>query len=255
MSAIDRIVSALIDSETPLERSALVREATKLLPSVAPLADSSTAEAAVDTIVGMGPLQPLVDDASISDVLVNGPDEVWIERGGELLRTGVRFTDDAAILAMVRRLISPLGLRLDRAQPAVDARLPDGSRLHAATPPASVDGTILAIRRFHPAVGSIDDLHAAGSIGQADADALVRAVGERRNILVVGPTGAGKTTLLNVLGSLIEPSERVVTIEDAAELRLPGHVVRLESRIFVFSRSNRASEISGGALLSTFLSV
>jgi pilus assembly protein CpaF len=127
-------------------------------------------------------------------------------------------------------MIAPLGLRIDRASPAVDARLPDGSRLHAVIPPASVDGPVLAVRRFHAALASLGDLVTAGGIDSTGAALLAAAVRERRNLLVCGGTGSGKTTLLNVLSAEIPTSERVVTIEDSAELRLHGHVVRLEAR-------------------------
>ena len=186
--------------------------------------------AAVDALLGLGPLQPLVDDLDISDILVNGPDEIWVERGGELSRVeGVRFGSGAEMQAAVERVIAPLGLRLDRASPAVDARLPDGSRLHAMIPPVSIDGPVIAIRRFTQAVASLDDLVTAGGVDQEGAEILRSAVVERSNLLVSGGTGSGKTTLLNVLSREIPAEERVVTVEDAAELQLAGHVVRLEA--------------------------
>ena len=231
MSALDRMIEALIESDAPLQREELHAEAHRLAPALAPLADPSVVHAAVDAVVGLGPLQALVDDPAVSDVLVNAFDDVWVERGGRLVPTDAVFPDDAAVLATVRRLIAPLGLRIDRAQPALDARLADGSRLHVAVPPASVDGTIVAIRRFHPAVATLDDLVERGSSTPSEAERLQRAVEERSNVLVAGATGAGKTTLLNVLGAAIPPHERTVTIEDAAELSLSGHVVRLESRL------------------------
>ena len=177
-----------------------------------------------------GPLEALLADPAVSDVLVNAPDEVWVERAGRLERAAVRFPDAAAVVAAVERAIAPLGLRLDRASPAVAARLPDGSRLHAMIPPASVDGPVVAIRRFTPAVPDLAALVAAGSLRPEGADLLAAAVRGRRSLLVSGGTGSGKTTLLNVLSAEIPAAERVVTIEDAAELRLRGHVVRLEAR-------------------------
>lgn len=166
----------------------------------------------------------------MTDVLVNGPSEIWIERHGRLERSEIAFADDQAIISAVERAIAPLGLRIDRASPAVDARLTDGSRLHAVIPPASVDGPIVAVRRFSEAVTDLEALIGRGGISNAGAKLLRMAVSGRLNLLIAGGTGAGKTTLLNVLSKEINPSERTVTVEDAAELRLEGHVVRLEAR-------------------------
>jgi pilus assembly protein CpaF len=178
----------------------------------------------------MGPVEPLLRDETISDVLVNGDGSVWVERSGVLERTAVRYRDAAAVVAAVERVITPLGLRIDRASPAVDARLADGSRLHAVVPPASVDGPVVAIRRFTQAVADLDAVVAAGGADEAAAAQLRTAVTDRLNILIAGGTGSGKTTLLNVLTKEIAAGERVVTIEDAAELEVSGHVVRLEGR-------------------------
>lgn len=230
MSAIDRIVAELISSDVELDRSELQAAGERAIDRLAPLATPATVKRAVDTIVGLGPLEELLELPNVSDVLVNGPNEVWIERDGTLESTDVTFRSSEDIVAMVRRVIAPLGLRIDRAEPAVDARLADGSRLHAIIPPAAVDTPIVAIRRFNRAFASLDGLVDAGSVAAADADRLRYAVAQRENILVAGPTGAGKTTLLNVLCAELDPSERVITIEDAAELELAGHVVRLESR-------------------------
>lgn len=231
MNSVDRLIASLIASDTPLERHALMEYATDISRSVAPLAGDSDVTAAVDAIVGLGPLDPLLSDPDISDVLVNGPEEVWVERQGSLERCDVRFRDGESIASLARRLIAPLGLRLDRAVPAVDARLPDGARLHAVIPPASVDGPILAIRRFHGSVTTMDDLVTRGTIDTPTAELLIDRVVNRSNILIAGETGAGKTTLLNVLCDAIPASERVVSIEDAAELSFRGHVVRLEARV------------------------
>ncbi|NNK91237.1 MAG: CpaF family protein, partial [Acidimicrobiia bacterium] len=169
-------------------------------------------------------------DPEVTDVLVNGPDDVWIERNGRLSRTEVRFRGAEDIRAAIERVIAPLGLRIDHASPAVDARLPDGSRLHAAIPPIAVDGPIMAVRRFTPAVADLDALVARGGASSEEAGLLRQAVVDRRSIVVSGGTGSGKTTLLNVLSREISSGERIVTVEDAAELRLEGHVVRLETR-------------------------
>lgn len=230
MSDVDRIVSSLLASTVPLERSSLTDAGRKMVHEVAPLAPVGTVEKAVDAIVGLGPLEVPLRDPKVTDVLVNGANEVWIERSGKMVRTDITFRDADDIVAMVRRVIAPLGLRIDRAQPAVDARLLDGSRLHAVIPPAAVDSPIVAIRRFHSSVSSLEDLVRIDAVDEVTADRLRTAVVDRRNLLIAGATGAGKTTLLNVVSTAIPPSERVVTIEDAAELQLQGHIVRLEAR-------------------------
>ncbi len=230
MGVIDRMVERLVSSDVPLERGALEEAARRLLAAEAPLAPPETVMAVVDTIVGMGSLEPLLRQPDVADVLVNGDGSVWVERSGRLERAGLRFAEPSSLVAAVERAIAPLGLRLDRASPAVDARLPDGSRLHAVIPPASVDGPVVAIRRFTEAVSSLAALVESGAVTTAAAEILRNAVAARRNILVCGGTGAGKTTLLNLLSKEIPARERVVSIEDAAELNLAGHVVRLEAR-------------------------
>ncbi|MEK7253092.1 MAG: CpaF family protein [Actinomycetota bacterium] len=229
VGSVSRIVDRIVASGVPLRRSEVTRAAAVFAAEEAPL-DPTAAAIAVDELVGLGPLEPLLADALVTDILVNRHDEVWVERGGALLRTGVAFSGPEAVVAAVERVIAPLGLRLDRASPAVDARLPDGSRLHAVIPPASVDGPVVAVRRFRTAMTTLDDLVAAGGIDHTGAALLADAVHERRNVLVCGGTGSGKTTLLNVLSAEIPSEERVVTVEDAAELQLRGHVVRLEAR-------------------------
>jgi pilus assembly protein CpaF len=176
-------------------------------------------------IGGLGPLQPLLADPAVSDVLVNGPGPVWVERAGELERTAVRL-DRAAIDLLVERVVAPLGLRADRTSPVVDARLPDGSRVHVVLPPLAVDGPTVTIRRFGATALPLGAFAPPGV-----AELLAWAVDAGLNLVVSGGTGAGKTTLLNALCRHLPPGERVVTVEDAAELRLPGdHVVRLETR-------------------------
>ncbi len=229
VGAVGRIVDRLLDSDVALRRSDLLQAAKSFAGDEAPL-DRSAAVRAVDALTGLGPLETLLRDPNVSDVLVNGPAEVWIERSGVLERTAVTFPDAAAVIAAVERVIAPLGLRIDRASPAVDARLADGSRLHAVIPPASVDGPVVAIRRFVPAVSDLAAFEAAGSVHAAGAELLRDAVSSRSNLLVGGGTGTGKTTLLNALSREVPEGERVVTIEDAAELRMSGHVVRLEGR-------------------------
>src|SRR5690606_13614592 len=165
-----------------------------------------------DSLVGLGPIEMLLRDPAVTDVLVNGPAEIWVEREGKLERVDARFSDPAAVVAAVERVISPLGLRLDRSSPTVDARLPDGSRLHAAVPPAAVDGPVVAVRRFTQTVPDLATLVEVGAATPAQVERLVTLVGERRNLLVSGGTGAGKTTLLNLLAAEIPAGERVVTI-------------------------------------------
>ena len=183
-----------------------------------------------DDLTGLGPIESLLRDPAVTDVMVNGPDEIWVERDGRLERTGLRFAAAEAVHAAVLRVIGPLGLRLDRARPFVDARLPDGSRLHAVIPPLTATPTV-TVRRF--AAVSLDwaALVSDGAI-PAEAAALLRAaVTLRRTIICCGRTGTGKTTLLNLLLSDVGADERVVVIEDAPELRPTcPHVVRLETR-------------------------
>ncbi|MEX0767691.1 MAG: ATPase, T2SS/T4P/T4SS family [Microthrixaceae bacterium] len=176
-------------------------------------------------LVGLGPIQMLIDDPAVTDVLVNGPGEVWVERDGQLQRSGV-FADAALIARSIERLVGPLGLRADRSHPIVDARLSDGTRVAVILPPLAVDGPVLAIRRHRA-----DHLPLSAFASSEVVKLLEQLVSEQLNLVVYGPTGAGKTSLLNALVAGLGPSERVVTIEDVAELRLPGeHVVRLEAR-------------------------
>jgi pilus assembly protein CpaF len=230
MGVIDRISRAIAMGETDLNPDDVAFAAGRLLDVEAPWHSEGEVAGVVGNVIGLGPVQSLFDDPDVSDVLVNASDDVWVDRGKGLQPTGVHFASDEDVIATVERVIAPLGLRIDRASPMVDARLPDGSRLHAVLPPASVDGPLVAIRRFTQRVVSIEDLVVAGTATREQIDTLVSAVRHRRTIVVSGGTGAGKTTLLNLLAAAIGPSERVVTIEDAAELSLPGHVVRLEAR-------------------------
>lgn len=228
--SVERLARAVLESDAPLQPDAVRRASAQLRPAVAPLLDASADDEVVARLLGMGPLEPLLNDPTVTDVLVNAPDEVYVERDGSLERTSVRFRDADAVVAAIERVVAPLGLRIDPASPVVDARLPDGSRLSAAVPPACVGGPLVAIRRFTNAVASLDSLIEAGSASPAQVDVLRKAVEARENILVSGGTGSGKTTLLNLLAGQIDPAERVVAIEDAAELQLAGHAVRLEAR-------------------------
>ncbi len=246
MAVTERIARRLVESDVPLERVPLLAEARRVAAEEAPLAGPEAAVDAVDAVVGLGPLEPLLRDPAVSDVLVNGPKEVWVERHGELRRVDIGFEGPEDVIAAVERVLAPLGLRLDQASPAVDARLPDGSRLHAVIPPVAVDGPVVTVRRFTEAVPDLPSLVASKAITPAGADLLAHAVTERCNLLVCGGTGAGKTTLLNLLSKVIPDHERVVTVEDAAELRMSGHVVRLEARP---ANAEGAGEVSLQALL------
>ena len=230
VNVVARVVERLVEADVSLDVARLETAARHFLREEAPLASEHAVQAVVDSIVGLGPLEELLRDPTVSDVLVNGSGDIWVERAGRLEVADVRFLSPEAVVAAVERVIAPLGLRLDRSSPTVDARLPDGSRLHASIPPVSIDGPVLAIRRFTQAVADLDGLRREGSISEDGAAVLRTAVQERHNILISGGTGAGKTTLLNILSTEIPPSQRVVTIEDAAELSLTGHVVRLEAR-------------------------
>jgi pilus assembly protein CpaF len=184
----------------------------------------------LDEVLGYGPIQHLVDDTAISEVMVNGPDKVFVERSGQLAQTEVRFDDDEHVMRIARRIIGPLGRRVDRSQPQMDARLPDGSRVNVIIPPCSIDGPSITIRKFPDQPLTIDDLVRFGSITEHTAEFLRACVCSGLNVVVSGGTGSGKTTLLNVLSSYIPADERIVTIEDAAELQLlQPHVVRLET--------------------------
>lgn len=185
----------------------------------------------MNEIVGLGPLQPFLDDSSIDDIVVNGPHSVYIERAGNLEEAHVRFRDAAHLMNIIQRIVSPIGRRVDEATPYVDGRLPDGSRVHVIIPPVALEGPILSIRKFKRTPMSGKDLVRSGSMTAEMLDYLSAAVANKRNILICGGTGTGKTTLMNVLSSYIGAKERLVTIEDAAELQLQkAHVVRLETR-------------------------
>src|SRR6202023_2703923 len=185
----------------------------------------------LDEIFGLGPLEPLLKDPTISDILVNRYNKVYVERAGKLEPTGLSFKDDAHLMQIIDRIVSRIGRRVDESSPMVDARLADGSRVNAIIPPLAVDGPCLSIRGFGRAPLTADDLLQNNSLTPSMLELLRGCVKARLNILVSGGTGAGKTTFLNVLSSYISNRERIVTVEDAAELQLhQDHVVRLETR-------------------------
>ena len=182
-------------------------------------------------VMGLGPLESLLADPTVSDILVNTYDTVYVERRGQLERTDVRFASDAHLLKIIDKIVSRVGRRIDESSPMVDARLPDGSRVNAIIPPLSIDGPLLSIRRFAVVPLKADDLIKYKSMTPQLSELLGAMVKAKLNILISGGTGSGKTTLLNILSAFIPPRERIVTIEDAAELQLQQpHVVRLETR-------------------------
>ena len=182
-------------------------------------------------IVGHGPLERLLEDETVTEIMVNGPYDVWVERAGRLSRTPVRFTDDGHLRRIISKIVAQVGRRIDEASPMVDARLPDGSRINATIPPLSLTGPLLTIRKFGKTRLDMDALISRGALLPESADLLDRCVQARLNILIAGGTGSGKTTMLNALSASIPDGERIITIEDAAELYLnQRHVLRLESR-------------------------
>ena len=196
----------------------------------------------VNDLLGFGPIQELLDDPSISEIMVNGPGEIWIERAGTISLNDGAFESSEQLMRIIDRMVRSSGRRVDQSSPMVDARLPDGSRLNVVLPPLSVDGPAITIRKFTSSGLDIDDLVASGTISASGADFLRDAVASRMNVLVSGGTGTGKTTVLNILSSFIDRDERVVTIEDAVELtlRLPN-LIRLEARP---SNSEGAGEVN-----------
>lgn len=185
----------------------------------------------LDEVFGLGPLETLLQDPTVSDILVTGPDLVYVERNGRLSRTGVRFKDDRHLLRIIEKVVSRVGRRVDESSPLVDARLPDGSRVNAVVAPIALDGPMLSIRRFGKRPLVDDDLVRNLTMTEEIRTVLKACVEARLNIVITGGTGAGKTTLLNVVSSYISNDERIVTIEDAAELRMQQvHVGRMETR-------------------------
>jgi pilus assembly protein CpaF len=208
--------------------SALVREHAVPLD---PDQHERLVERVLSSAVGLGPLEPLMRDQTVDEVMVNGPQAIWIERHGQLQPTDIAFASEEELMNVIERILSPLGRRVDEASPLVDARLPDGSRVNCVIAPLSLDGPLLTIRRFRRQGFSLDDLVSNGTLAEEVAVFLERCVQGRANLVVSGGTGSGKTTLLNALSGFAGEGERIVTIEDAAELRLrQQHVLRLESR-------------------------
>jgi pilus assembly protein CpaF len=230
---VERRRAVAATGDPPGER--LDEEVRELVGEEAALLGAEDREAVVGRIlrdtVGLGPLEELLEDPGVEEVMVNGPDRVYVERGGRLEPAGVAFSDEEALRDAVERILAPLGRRVDELSPMVDARLADGSRVNVVVPPLAIDGPTLSIRRFGVRRPGPRELLELGTLDEAQLESLRGAVAGRRSVLVSGGTGSGKTTLLNALSGFIGAGERVVTIEDAAELRLrQPHVVRLESR-------------------------
>jgi len=234
IDSLDVDVLMQIDGDGALEASVERTVHHIIAADGVPLTGSERAQLARDVLyetLGLGPLEPLLADTEVNDILVNGAESVWVDRDGRLEQTGIRFKDDHHLLHVVNRIVARVGRRVDESSPIVDARLPDGSRVNAIIAPLSLAGPVLSIRRFRPMPFAIDDLLGRGTMSESMAEFLTLAVRARLNILISGGTSAGKTTLLNVLSGHIADDERVITIEDTAELRLQQrHVVRLESR-------------------------
>jgi len=189
------------------------------------------AEELVDELVGFGPLESLLKDVSVTEIMVNGAQRIFYERDGVIQRSDLRFVDDNHVSRVIQRILAPIGRRLDESSPMVDARMPDGSRVNAIIPPIALDGPSISIRKFRRDLLRANDLVTYRSVSEEMLQFIKKAVGQRANILVSGGTGTGKTTFLNVLSSFINHHERIVTIEDTAELQLNNdHVVRLETR-------------------------
>ena len=217
---IETEIGELVHEQMALQKHALNQDERKRL-----VADI------LDELLGLGPVEPLLQDPSITDILVNGHDVVFVERSGVLERVETRFKDERHLLRIIQKIVSAVGRRVDESSPFVDARLPDGSRVNAIVPPLAVDGSLLSIRKFAKTPISMTKLGEYGSVPAAIAEVLKGIVQARRNVLISGGTGSGKTTLLNAMSSFIDERERIVTIEDSAELQLQQtHVARLETR-------------------------
>lgn len=227
---------SLLDSLEPAEATRQIREICQRLldDHSAPVSSASRqliVKQITDEVLGLGPLEPLLADKSVSDILVNGAKSVYVERFGKLQKTDVCFRDDSHLLNIIDRIVSALGRRIDESSPLVDARLKDGSRVNAIIPPLAIDGPSISIRRFAVDLLNTESLIERGAMTPSIALVLKAIVRGRLNVLVSGGTGTGKTTMLNVLSSFIPHNERIVTIEDSAELQLQQpHVVRLETR-------------------------
>jgi pilus assembly protein CpaF len=239
-----RIQLALLDridasAAAKLQREELQRQIAELIGeivneeklSVSPREQQEMTVTLVDDMVGLGPLEPLLADESINDIMVNGPFQIYVERKGKLEQTDIRFRDNAHVMNVAQRIVTRIGRRVDETCPICDARLPDGSRVNIIAPPLAIDGCSISIRKFSKKSITLDVMTRQRNISDNLAKVMKIASACRLNIVISGGTGSGKTTMLNAMSQLIDPAERVVTIEDAAELQLQQpHVVRLETR-------------------------
>ncbi|MEZ5394475.1 MAG: CpaF family protein [Bryobacterales bacterium] len=228
---LDRLVEVdapRVRREVRAAVAALVQEQDPQMP---PEAREELIDQVLDEVFGLGPLDPLLQDPTVSDILVTTPKLVHIERAGKLVKTAIQFKDNQHLTRIIQKIVGQAGRRIDESSPMVDCRLPDGSRVNAVIPPVAVEGPLLSIRKFSKDPLQAQDLVDKGALSLEMLDLLSSAVKERRNILIVGGTGSGKTTLLNVLSAYIGPDERIVTIEDTAELQLrQEHVAKMECR-------------------------
>jgi pilus assembly protein CpaF len=229
-----RLADEALKTDSPSASSVPDQVTAMVSDHAAPLSEQQRAELVTRVLagtLGLGPLEPLIDDPEVEEIMVNGPGEVLVERRGRIERTEIRFDGEDELMHLIERILTPVGRRVDEAAPLVDARLPDGSRVNCIIPPLSLDGPVVTIRRFRAGGFDLPALVANGTVGEAAADLLGRCVDAGANLVVSGGTGSGKTTFLNALSRRIAAGRRIITIEDAAELLLyQEHVVRLESR-------------------------
>ncbi len=228
LSVLDRTPRETLRSES---RDAVVQLLTEEKRLLSPYQTDRLIDDVLDEILGLGPLEPLLRDETVNDILINSHTTVYVERKGKLERTDVQFQDTRHLVRIINKIVSAVGRRVDESSPMVDARLADGSRINAIIPPLAVDGPLVSIRKFSRDRISMDRLVAFGSMTKEMGMVLEGIVAARRNVLISGGTGSGKTTLLNALSAFINPAERIITIEDSAELQLQQpHVGRLETR-------------------------
>ena len=233
LSVLDLSLIDTVDTESAREeiRSIVDRLLTEESAPLSRRQRQLIIECIENEVMGLGPLEPLLADSTISDILINGHDTIYIERRGKLELTDARFTDHSHLLNTIDRIVSAVGRRIDESSPMVDARLADGSRVNVIIPPLALDGAVMSIRRFGTELLSMESLVGLGTLSTEVAEVLSAIVKSRLNVLVSGSTGSGKTTMLNILSGYIPHDERIVTIEDSAELQLQQpHVVRLETR-------------------------
>ncbi|XUU62068.1 CpaF family protein [Erythrobacter sp. HA6-11] len=235
-SLLDKINLSMLDK---LPEEQIKAEISAIVPELLATFDSplnreeraNLVDEVLDELLGLGPIEPLLKDESITDILVNGADTVFVERGGVLERVSTRFQDEKHLMRIIQKVVSAVGRRIDESSPFVDARLSDGSRVNAIIAPLALDGSLLSIRKFAKIPISMQKLVDLGSVPEPMAEVLRAVVKSRRNVLISGGTGSGKTTMLNALSSFIDERERIVTIEDSAELQLQqSHTARLETR-------------------------